>query len=454
MPATGRGLIQLFGPDSTPQRLIPLGIARDDVVFASNLTSTDGGMHGALELMRAVVEEAGGSIDNIARVSAYVPRAADREAVYGPWDALFPDPADRPAFKVLVAALPDGVAVRLDMLALLGGRRRRIDLPGVSARDPTVHIGHWTLTSRVHGTDPATGTVAVGGIPAEARQALTNVEQLTSGREIQQLLAFVRDASITVDVPATNVLTNFVPPSMNLMLEAIAGTPAVREIRVGNSVVPDAIMIEDLLFAPALGPTSVEGDFASQFESALQHMQQVLAAANLDRDAVAQVTVYFPDAELRPALNDVWARWFPDAADRPPHKYVPVELPPRQLVQLQVFAVREAPRQVLEIPGVVHGDPMSMGVRMGPFLFSSRVFGPNSEAVCSNVRTLLAQAGSAHITQLLAFTPQGQEDMSIVEDLRTFSDGSGMRVRFLHPNIPGLATVRLEVLAAVQDGEY
>src|SRR5690242_13732733 len=212
MPGTARGLVELFGLASTSERLIPLGIARGDIVFASNLCDEGRGMQGALDLMRSVMEEAGGTLDNVARVTAYVPQAADREAVYGPWDALFPDAADRPAFKVLVAPLPDQVSVRLDMLALLGGRRRRMDLPGVPARDPTVQIGNWTLTSRVHGTDPATGAVATGGIEAEARQALSNIQQLTRGAEIQQLLGFVRDPSIAAQVPAP-VVVNFVPAS-------------------------------------------------------------------------------------------------------------------------------------------------------------------------------------------------------------------------------------------------
>src|SRR5205085_835967 len=149
---------------------------------AANITATS--MADALGVACALLDEAGVSRDGLARATAYVRTPAERVPVYGPWDALFPDPADRPAFKVLLAPLPDGAAIRLDLLALAGGHRTRLDIPGVPARDPTVRVGDWVLTSRVHGTDPATSGVANGGIEAEARQALANIAHLVGSAEV------------------------------------------------------------------------------------------------------------------------------------------------------------------------------------------------------------------------------------------------------------------------------
>jgi 2-iminobutanoate/2-iminopropanoate deaminase len=467
-------LVQLFGPD--PGRLQPLGIRFGDTVYASNLTGGSNGMAEALTTLRAVLDEAGVSLDGVARATAYVRTAAERDPVYGPWDALFPDAADRPAFKVLLAPLPPGVGVRLDVLARAGARRQRIDIPGVPARDPTVKIGDWVLTSRVHGTDPRTGDVAAGGIDVEARQAFANIAVLADNAPLAQLTGFVRDAdgaaalSRAANDASTGLttLTNFVPPTMQVMLEAIAGSPSIREVfaHSSNGPIPDAICIDHLLFAPAIGPRT-DGDFATQLRAALEGMRATLQQAGLDLTDIGHVTVYMADIDLKPVLNQVWTEWFPNSADRPPHKYVPVDLPSGQLVQLQVFAVKDGRRQVLEIPGLVHGDPMSMGTRIGDLLFSSRIVGtdtasgstpsgPAAQAPIAfdNLRTLLAQAGAtaSDLSQVIAFIITADDRAATQAAFDTFAsatDGTRPRLHFLTANLPGSTTVRLEAIASL-----
>jgi enamine deaminase RidA (YjgF/YER057c/UK114 family) len=465
-------LVQLFGPD--PDRLQPLGIRFGDVVYAANIDAES--MADALTRARAILDEAGVGLDGFARATAYVRTPAEREPVYGPWDALFPDPANRPAFKVLLAALPAGSAVRLDLLALADARRERIDIPGVSARDPTVRVGQWVLSSRVHGTDPATGKVASGGLAAEAQQAVANVATLVGSASVAHLNGFVRDSTaaatladaVSADhrMPPLSVLTNFVPPSMNLMLEAIAGTPTVREIfsEFGGPL-PEAVLIDNLFFAPSIAPTG-GSEFRGQLRSALERMDATLRAAGLSRSAVAHVSVYFPSVDLKPILNEVWSEWFPEPSDRPPHKYVPVALPRDRLVQLQVFAFRDSPRQILEIPGLVHGDPMSMGVRIAGQVFSSRLFGtdtstgttpedPESQAriVLDHARTLLAQAGGTpdDISQINAFITSDQDRAATKKVFEEVFANRSSRptLRFLSANLPGRSTVRVEVLGSV-----
>jgi enamine deaminase RidA (YjgF/YER057c/UK114 family) len=210
----------------------------------------------------------------------------------------------------------------------------------------------------------------------------------------------------------------------------------------------------------------VGDDFESQLHSALTNMQACLQRAGLDLSSVAHVTVYMPDVNLRPRLNTVWARWFPNAADRPPHKYVPVDLPAGRLAQLQVFALRDAARQVLEIPGLVHGDPMSMGVRMADLVFSSRIVGTNTATgttpddpaqqatlAFDNVATLLSHAGASlsDLTQILAFITSDQDRAVTLAALDSLPDGGelGARTRFLNAHLPGGANPRLEVIAAL-----
>jgi 2-iminobutanoate/2-iminopropanoate deaminase len=489
-------LVQLFG--KPVERLVPAGIRFGDTIFAPNLTgiSADSGsvvdalepqMEQALARMCDVLAEAGASASNVARVTGYVASVQDREAVYGPWDRLFPDAQNRPAFKVLVAPLPERVRVRLDMLAVAGATRRRIDIEGVPARDPTVQIGNWMATSRVHGTDPTNRQVAAD-LEVETRQAVQNVATLlqladVSPRDLSQLLVFMRDATDGqhVDEAVRQVLPNvrpeqvtmvksFVPPTMHVMVEALAvtGGPAVREVfvRPEATPIPDAVCLGPLLFG---GDFYGEGDdFEGQLRSALEQMRATLSRAGLTLSAVGQVSVYMRDLNWKPILNQVWSEWFPDGNDRPPHKYVPLDSDDdrRRLVQLQVLAVAEAQRRVLEIPGMAHGDPMSMGARLGNLVFSSRVVGTDTSTgktpddrrtqarmAFKNVRTLLEEAGGglANLSQVNAFINDEAGRSATLQAWREiFAEGSSVqpKLHFLNARLPGPTVVRLEVLAS------
>jgi enamine deaminase RidA (YjgF/YER057c/UK114 family) len=201
--------------------------------------------------MRELVERAGGGLANVAKATAYVSSVEEREPVNGAWwEELFPDPGDKPAYKVLVAPLPAQRRIELDVLAVLGGTRRRIDVPGVPARDPTVEIGGMVFTSRVHGTVPFTGDqVAAGGVRGQAAQAFKHVRTLvtlaggTPG-DIAALTSFCRDPGHAEPVrlalaalfpdeatrPPLVTLTNFIPAKFEVMVEmiaAIGGTDSI-----------------------------------------------------------------------------------------------------------------------------------------------------------------------------------------------------------------------------------
>jgi enamine deaminase RidA (YjgF/YER057c/UK114 family) len=197
--------------------------------------------------MRELVERAGGGLENIAKATAYVSSVEQRQPVNGTWwEEVFPNPADKPAYKVLVAPLPAGRLVELDVLAILGATRRRIDVPGVPARDPTVEIGGMVFTSRVHGTVPFTGDqVAEGGVKGQARQAFRNVLELVAlagggPGDIVQLKSFGRDPgyagparqALTEMFPDEAIrpplisLTNFIPAKFEVMVEMTAALGA------------------------------------------------------------------------------------------------------------------------------------------------------------------------------------------------------------------------------------
>jgi len=252
MPGIAR-LTDIYPSENAQGR--PWGLHADRLVVGMGLGAPpagDGSTRGlesqareVFRVMRELIEGSGGSLGNIAKATAYVTRESDREPVNGRWwEEIFPDPRDRPAYKVLLAELPPGRLVELDVLGILGARRHRIDLPGVPARDPTVAIGGMVITSRVHPTVPfADGDIAAGGLAAQARQAFENVLALLARadgepRDIQQLISFGRTpdyAATVVEVfeelfpdeasrPRLATITNFVPAKFEVMVEMVART--------------------------------------------------------------------------------------------------------------------------------------------------------------------------------------------------------------------------------------
>jgi len=243
-----RTLRELYAPGSNRAS----GIQVDDLIYVSGLEPERRSdevspeeircqTQQVLSSMQSMLRDAGGSPANLARVTGYVLDAGEqREAVYDCWDKLFPGVADKPAFKILDAPLPEGILVRFDFMALVGQTRTRIDIPGVDARDPTVRIGNWLLTSRLHGTSPQTGET-VQGLEAQARQAVQNGIRLVelaggSAQDVTQICGFGRDLNYVPSlrkvieeefdgvgpIPSFQAVTTFVRPVLEVMVELTA----------------------------------------------------------------------------------------------------------------------------------------------------------------------------------------------------------------------------------------
>lgn len=245
-----RVLQEIYPPEQ--KATVPHAVRVNDMLYASGLSGTDpvtGEPLGdlkrqiatALQHMRRLVEKAGGSIDNVGRAVGFCTRVEDRDMVDQVWMDMFPDPSDKPAFKVLVGDLPQGHLIRIDCVALLGERRTRFDIPNVSAHDPTVKIGNWVFTSRCHGNDQSTGKIVEGGLEAQARQTFTNLATLLksaggSQDNVTQITTFAREADYKpvakkvfeeffpdpAKRPQLNQTVNFVSPSMAMAAEMVA----------------------------------------------------------------------------------------------------------------------------------------------------------------------------------------------------------------------------------------
>jgi 2-iminobutanoate/2-iminopropanoate deaminase len=476
---------EVYGGDRTC--LVPLGVQVDGLLIAQGLSAP--GLEGleaqaraCLEGMRELVERAGASLDSVGRAVCYVEDASQRDAVYALWDEMFPDLADRPAFKVLTGPLPQGFRVRLDVLALPGAWRQRIDIEGVEARDPTVLAGDWLFTSRLHAIDPATGG-SPEGLRPQVERAVANVNLLAGlagdRHKLSQVLGFARDSDAAAEANralraclpeadvAIEVLRTWVRPSAQAMVEAIAiasgEAPAFRELFIDPAVSnqADGFRYGDFVFAGSLRPEPGAGaGVEAQYRSVLEKTDRLLAVAGARRGEVARVTFYMRDLDDRRVLNQVWSEWFPDPLDRPPHTYLPASLPDGQVVALQVIALAGAKRRVLAVPGVEHGDPMSLAALTGNLLFSSRIFGrvrggpevldAHTADCFETAAELLSAAGNAEPRQITAFASSSGFSEAVAAHAGKVAGKASLRLTLLETDLGrGVLLPRLQVSALV-----
>jgi len=483
----------------------PLGLRIGQLVVSLGMAApgSDGEHPGDLEhqaravfrAMKEFVERSGGGLENIAKATAYVRTEQEREPVNGLWwEELFPDPADKPAYKVLVAPLPAGRAIELDVLAVLGATRRRIDVPGVPARDPTVEIGGLVFTSRVHGTVPFTGDqVAAGGVYGQARQAFENVLTLVSlaggtAADIAALTSFCRTsghanptrealAEIFPDEetwPPLNTVTNFIPAKFDVMVEMaaevggkVSGPAEYREIPVpeGGSARVRAVRIGQVVYASRLLPSTAPGtDLKTQLESVLERVALVIREAGGGTRDIARVTLFMREVKDRRVLNEVWTKWFPDPACRPPHKYVPAEVPVGYEVMADAVAVLNGERRVLTVAGLEHGDPMSIGARTGNLVFSSRLFAAEEDAesqlarLLEHARVLMADAGGElrDLTQVTVFVSSPDAVTSVERSWRCLwadaKTGTEPDLHVVVADLGGGRKPRMEIIGVLPAG--
>jgi 2-iminobutanoate/2-iminopropanoate deaminase len=114
---------------------IPAACRIDNVIYSSLIHGVDRSRDGVsatleeqAELMfirlRDVVEAAGGSTDDVVKVTMWMRDRADREAVNRFWLEMFPDATDRPARQTINAHLEGEQLIQCDFVAVIDATER------------------------------------------------------------------------------------------------------------------------------------------------------------------------------------------------------------------------------------------------------------------------------------------------------------------------------------------
>jgi 2-iminobutanoate/2-iminopropanoate deaminase len=187
--------------------------------------------------------------------------------------------------------------------------------------------------------------------------------------------------------------------TFNLPGLAPAGAVAPDLVQVGNLFFTSAVRGVDLTTG-RLGGTPEE-----QFTLAWRNLRSLVEGAGLSLDNVGLVTNFLDSQDYRSFINPGWLELFP-TEDRPARKTTAYPLPEGEAVELQAFGVIGAQRQIIQVDGLAHRDPLPNGVRLGDYVFSSvivpqdlvttkMVEGPEAQTdkCFDNMRVFMEKAG-------------------------------------------------------------
>ena len=109
---------------------IPMGCRINNMVFSSGIMGKDPetgelptdpaqqARH-CFQNMQTLVEQAGGTVDDIGHITVFIKDDSMRSHVNTPWLEMFPDESNRPARHAIVLDLPGGMLVQLEIIAVI-----------------------------------------------------------------------------------------------------------------------------------------------------------------------------------------------------------------------------------------------------------------------------------------------------------------------------------------------
>ena len=122
---------------------------------------------------------------------------------------------------------------------------------------------------------------------------------------------------------------------------------------------------------PAKG--NLPSEASAQVDAAFANLKRLLSQAGVSLDELGLVNANIADASHQRLVENAWIALFPDASGRPAFKVNEYELPPGELIQIQVIGVRDQKRKRIEVPGL--STAQAFGVRLGNVVLSAPVDG-------------------------------------------------------------------------------
>src|SRR5687768_9204057 len=296
--------------------------------------------------------------------------------------------------------------------------------PTRAPRCPSASASTTPSFASVTGAHPTTG-LADGDVESQLATAIDTLEGLLERggmalEDIERVEAYASGVSpdtlgtLLTDTfaPRTKLSRIFAQPAIlrsgqRLRLDVIVtqngDRQELRQIRVAANEAPSAVRIGPLLCAYDVTPVDaksgrIENEATQeQVATAFENLDRVLDAAGMQRDHILRIAGYFRDLGEKDLLNSRMVSVFPNWSEKPVHKYVPAALPPGVAFSLQAIGLMTDDRRIIEIEGIKHNDPISLGAIAGNVFISSRVQARLEPTAAEQARRLL----DTHVRRLV-----------------------------------------------------
>ncbi|MDP6174181.1 MAG: RidA family protein [Rhodospirillales bacterium] len=123
IPVTGPGIMEHNQPFPTAVRIgnmvFSSAVGGDDTSDHSLPDNVEDQVAHCFKNVRAIIEGAGGSVDDIAKVTVFLKDRDDRKYVNPLWVEMFPDENDRPVRHAVVSDLVGGRFIQMEFIAVI-----------------------------------------------------------------------------------------------------------------------------------------------------------------------------------------------------------------------------------------------------------------------------------------------------------------------------------------------
>jgi reactive intermediate/imine deaminase len=312
----------------------------------------------AMENLKAVLEAAGASFEDVVKTTIFLTDLADFTKVNAVYGRYFHDMPPARA-TVQVAALSRGARVAIEGVAIRRGTDSGAAGPlAVSTTQAPKAIGPYSQATEVGAgsflfvsgqipIDPATGELVQGDIAAQTERVMENLKAVlaSAGASFDDV---VKTNVYLVDLPGdgskmsetygryfrkspparATVQMAALPKGARIEIECVAALPGAGRGVVQSAQAPKALgpysqgmgaSSGSLLFVSGqipVDPTtgaSVQGDVGAQTERVMENLKAVLEAAGASLDNVVKTTLFVADMTEYAKVNEAYGRYFKKA---------------------------------------------------------------------------------------------------------------------------------------------
>ena len=337
----------------------------------------------AYQNMTALLQKAGLTLDEAGLVTVFIPGPDYRQYINKGWTATFPDENNRPARKTNHVNLPEGAFVQLQVAAVAGGRRERLEVQGLAHRDPIpngVKIGNMVYSSVIVPQDLSTAETVKGEVP-QIQQCYDNTKVFMgkAGATLDDVLhmwVFMSDFKYQPDMvdlwvkawpndgdrPSRKTLRypmgGLIQVQATGVIRSAGASPAGAGAGRTNYEIPGVGHHDPIPMGAKVGnvfmSSGISGvepdlpngrhieavkDLDGQIKWAQHGVEALLKEAGGGLDNVALLTVLIQDFNVIPVVDRAWKDLYGGDANRPPLKFIDWRIPGTSHVQYHVTGV-------------------------------------------------------------------------------------------------------------------